>query len=77
MTIEQSVQSCRWSEQTLFLPPPYWLEAWDFPWCCRLEPSATPRLLSDGSVCRTCPLWVRRDDPQRDSAGSAISSGTP
>jgi len=60
VTIQPSVQSCRWSEQTLFLPWPMWLEAWEFPWCCRREAPDPPRLLPDVSLCRACREWAPR-----------------
>ncbi len=51
----QTVQNCRWSASTLFLPKPYWLEAWDSPWSCWMRNK--PRALMDTTDCARCPNW--------------------
>jgi len=64
-------QACRWAQPTLFLPLPYWLDAWGMPWSCRRhEPT---RLLETTSECAACPRWEprRKDDVACDFAGFA------
>ena len=34
MDDKHSAANCRWAKPTLFLPPPFWLEAWNCPWTC-------------------------------------------
>jgi hypothetical protein len=62
-------QACRWAEPTLFMPLPYWLDAWDMPWSCRrTEPT---RLIESAEMCRTCSRWEarREEDALCDFAG--------
>lgn len=51
-------QNCRLAEPTLFLPLPYWLDAWDEPWTCVRD--SAPRLLESTCECATCPRWQQR-----------------
>lgn len=58
MADRHSIQACHWSEQTLFLAWPYWLEAERNPWSCRAD--GDPRLVEETERCETCGRWVRR-----------------
>jgi hypothetical protein len=58
MTIERTVQQCRWAEPTLFLDAPWWLMAWDFPWSC--QSAGTPAPVNDTAVCAHCVRWAPR-----------------
>ena len=51
-------QNCKWAEPTLYLPLPYWLEAWNNPWSCRRDEPARPLQTTD--ECRTCVNWEAR-----------------
>jgi hypothetical protein len=53
--VTPSVHTCRWAEPTLFLQPPLWYEAWDYPWSCTAGGIA--RILTDVTACRACPRW--------------------
>jgi hypothetical protein len=54
----RTVKGCRWAEPTLYLPMPYWLEAWDTPWTCHRD--ASPRLIAASDQCAMCPRWEGR-----------------
>lgn len=58
--LPQTPQNCRWAEPTLFLPTPYWLDAWDMPWTCRHD--AQP-LLIEPDDCACCAKWEPRARP--------------
>lgn len=58
--VRHDIQHCRWSEQTLMLGDPYWLNAWDFPWSCRRD--GEPRPVDDTRVCRVCQRWESREE---------------
>ncbi len=58
MEPKQAPQTCRWAGQTLFLPLPYWLEAWDSPWSCQRDEA--PRAIALTEECRECPRWEPR-----------------
>jgi hypothetical protein len=45
-------QTCRWAEPTLFLPMPYWLDAWEQPWTC--HGNQNRRLIDAPDACGTC-----------------------
>jgi hypothetical protein len=74
MAGEQRAANCRWARPTLFLHYPFWLDAWDWPWCCERE--GTPRMMATTEACLTCPQWECRPAPQlpRDS-GMKTSAG--
>ena len=50
MDDKHSAANCRWAKPTLFLPLPFWLEAWDYPWTCTRD--EIPRFRDDRAVCR-------------------------
>ena len=52
-------QTCHWSVPTLFMPAPYWLAAWDAPWCCWADRQLL--VLGSTAICETCPLWRPRE----------------
>ena len=55
-------QTCQWSVPTLFMPGPYWMEAWDDPWCCWNDKQLL--VLTSTEICETCPMWkAREEDP--------------
>jgi hypothetical protein len=56
--ITRLVQTCRWAQPTLFLQPPLWYEAWDYPWSCTAD--GIVRILADPGACRICPRWEPR-----------------
>jgi hypothetical protein len=58
MDPRHSPQTCRWAEATLFLPLPYWLEAWNTPWTCRRD--GPPRQLESTEECAGCPRFEAR-----------------
>lgn len=60
MTTTRAVQHCRWSECTLFQPMPFWLDAWERPWSCRVE--GRVRVLADTDDCLRCSHWTPRDE---------------
>jgi len=51
-------------DQTLDLPLPDWLEAWNAPWTCHRDPQARPLLTTD--ECATCARW----QPRATAAGA-------
>lgn len=51
-------QTCRWAEPTLYLPLPYWLEAWNAPWSCHRD--GLPRLIETTDECGDCPRFEPR-----------------
>lgn len=57
-----TTHACHWSVPTLFMPSPYWLFAWETPWCCWNEHEIVVLSTTDG--CAECPLWKPRDGPQ-------------
>jgi hypothetical protein len=69
---KRTPQNCRWAEPTLYLPLPYWLEAWNMPWSCRRDD--TPRLLLTTTECAACTRWAPRD---RDGVVWDLSAQTP
>ncbi len=54
-----AAHSCHWSVPTLFMLHPYWLSAWDAPWCCWNSRELLVLTSTDG--CPRCPLWQPRD----------------
>ena len=54
----QSAHSCHWSVPTLFMPGPYWLFAWNTPWCCWNDHEILALRSTDG--CVDCRLWKAR-----------------
>jgi hypothetical protein len=60
-------QTCRWSESTLYMPFPEWLDAWDSPWSCRH--SAHPGPLETVDTCATCPDWKPQVGPNDSASG--------
>lgn len=54
------VQHCRWAQPTLFLAPPLWTDAEDYPWSC--DADGEPRLIEDTGVCLKCGRWARAVD---------------
>jgi hypothetical protein len=63
MKIHHTVQQCRYSEATLFLESPLWLDASNYPWsCCS---SGAYRPIIDARICRMCERWVSRARPER------------
>jgi hypothetical protein len=64
MTCAHSAHDCRWVEQTLNLPLPDWLDAWDAPWTCQRDPQ--PRRLLTTDECATCPRWELSPRVSRD-----------
>jgi hypothetical protein len=50
--------TCHWAAPTLFLEPPFWFEAQQYPWSCTCE--ATRRLLGTTEECATCHRWEMR-----------------
>lgn len=56
--IKQTPQNCKWAQPTLYLPLPYWLDAWDEPWTCVRDEK--PRPLELTTECATCPRWEER-----------------
>ena len=58
MTQTISAHDCRWGEQTIDLPWPEWLDAWDAPWTCCRDPK--PRRLLTTDECANCPRWESR-----------------
>jgi hypothetical protein len=65
MATLHTVQHCRWSEQTLYQPAPRWLEAWDYPWCCRTRTGT--RVIDDTEKCQTCKRWESREAGKQES----------
>ena len=59
LPMRQVPQSCHWSVPTLFMPPPYWLSAWDSPWCC--WNAGDIWILATTETCLSCPLWKPRE----------------
>ena len=58
-------QTCEWSVPTLFMPGPYWLAAWDDPWCCWNDKQLL--VLPSTEICETCPMWKpREEEPGKD-----------
>jgi hypothetical protein len=55
MTAPHSVQTCRWGTPTLFLAWPLWYDASQHEWSCTR--GASPNVLVDPAICRTCPYW--------------------
>jgi hypothetical protein len=55
---KRTPQNCRWAEPTLYLPFPYWLEAWSIPWSCHRDGSS--RLLETTEQCAACPRFEPR-----------------
>lgn len=51
-------QTCRWAEPTLYLPWPYWLDAWNMPWSCRRD--GLPRLIETTGECGACARFEPR-----------------
>ena len=75
MQIIRCAANCRWAMPTLFLRPPLWLEAEDYPWSCVRD--ETPRVLSSTDVCATCPDWELRrmgaaGEPLREETAHAF-----
>jgi hypothetical protein len=64
MTQTPSAHDCRWVEQTIDLPWPDWLDAWDAPWTCQRDLQA--RRLLTTVECATCPRWERGAKAVRD-----------
>lgn len=62
----QTIQSCKHSACTLFLPKPYWLEAWESPWVCWMQ--SEPRLIADTGECTRCPNWTAGSPKLPDGA---------
>jgi hypothetical protein len=72
MEVERRPQTCKWAEPTLLQPWPMWLDAWSWPWCCRIDHDV-PRLLPTTSECRECRRWRPRETPEpecRTAAGA-------
>jgi hypothetical protein len=63
MKVHHTVQQCRWSEATLFLEPPLWLDFASYPWSCRSTGAYHP--IADARICRTCERWTSRLRPER------------
>lgn len=61
-----AAHSCHWSVPTLLMPRPYWLSAWDSPWCCWNEQEVL--VLTSTAGCPNCPLWEPRRVPHGDQA---------
>lgn len=59
-------QTCRWAQPTLFLPLPYWLEAWNTPWTC--ERDGVPRHLESTHECADCPRFEPRGHAEKSWA---------
>lgn len=64
MVEPRRVQHCRWAQPTLFLAPPLWTAAEDYPWSC--DADGEPRLIEDTGVCLTCGRWVRAVDAKEE-----------
>lgn len=60
MEMRRTPQNCRWAQPTLFLPLPYWLEAWNMPWTCIRD--GAPRHLDSTEECSDCPRFEPRAD---------------
>lgn len=58
MADRHTIQACHWSEPTLFLAWPYWIEAERNPWSCRAD--GDPRPVEETERCVTCGRWVPR-----------------
>ena len=58
MADRHTIQLCHWSEPTLFLAWPHWLEAERLPWSCHAD--GDPRLVEDPQRCAMCARWVSR-----------------
>ena len=55
METMHSATTCRWAMPTLFLQPPLWLQATDYPWSCTRDIEPRPLLTTD--ECQSCPRW--------------------
>ena len=75
MDDKQGAANCRWAKATLFLPPPFWLEAWDCPWTCTRD--AIPRVLETTQPCAGCPRWEPRLNEERQPPVHEIHDGVP
>ena len=62
LPIRHTPPSCHWSVPTLLMPRPYWHSASDSPWSCWNDRQIV--VLSSTDICRTCPLWKRREGPR-------------
>ncbi len=58
---KRTAKNCAWAEPTLFLPLPFWVDAWNAPWTCRRDPAK--RLIEDTRDCADCPRWEERRPP--------------
>ena len=58
MESNRSASNCKWAQPTVFLPLPYWINAWDTPWTC--ERDGHLRHIADTSECANCPRWEAR-----------------
>lgn len=71
----QSVQTCKWSIPTLFLPWPLWYDASEADWSCTR--TQIPRGLPDPACCSSCARWAARGldqaDPHEAHLGSVCS----
>jgi len=68
-------QSCHWSVPTLFMPQPYWLSAYDVPWCCWNHREIV--LLHSTDVCAACQLWKPRNPVVEQAATVQPVGATP
>jgi hypothetical protein len=56
--MEHNAATCCWATPVLFLAPPLWYEAEDYPWACIR--GTVPRFLETTAVCATCANWTPR-----------------
>ena len=73
LPMRHAPQSCHWSVPTLFIPPPYWLSAWDSPWCCWNTRAIW--ILESTETCVQCPLWKSRDTGHGQAADAVPPQG--
>jgi len=59
MSQKHTASTCKWAKQTISMPRPTWLDAWDRPWTCVRDEAPHP--LESTDVCEDCPRWQPRE----------------
>jgi hypothetical protein len=67
MADRRTIQACHWSEPTLFLAWPQWMDAEVYPWSCHAD--GDPQLVEDTERCAKCGRWAGRQ-PSADTRRS-------